>query len=153
VSTGPLHVKFCCYFRIRNTERRAPPPLLLLLLLLLYQVMVDTVDETEDTPNSSSSSSSSPMLQVSPEGIPLIHPKQQQQQQGGGSSAGQGLAAAPSDQGLNLRFVLSPGPTPAAQLLVNRRLEALGQGSQQQQQQPQMQAVEVGGLGMGGVFD
>lgn len=119
---------------------------------------MDTVDETEDNPTSSSSSisRSSQLPTVSPEGIPLVHPKQQQKQQQGSSSsdsnADQG-SAAPSDEGLNLRFVLSPGPTPAAQLLVKRRLEALGQGSQQhqQQQQPETQAVEVSCCG-GGVI-
>jgi hypothetical protein len=114
------------------------------VLLVLLQVMVDTVNDAEtQAASADSSSSSSSSSHQTPEGIPLVQtqplqvqqqPHTQQQQQQGPS--------APSGEGTHLRFVLSPRPTPAAQLLVNRRLEALGQlGSQQQQQQPA--AIEV----------
>lgn len=111
--------------------------------------MVDTVEgDAEDTSSSSggtndNSSSPTSAVQQSYEGIPLVQTqpvqlqKQSRQQQG----------SAPSDQGLHLRFVLSPNPTPAAQLLVQRRLEALEgttsqQTKQQQAQQPGPQHAE-----------
>jgi SAM-dependent MidA family methyltransferase len=53
-------------------------------------------------------------------------------------AAGAGGSAADTS-GLHLRFVLSPSPTPASQLLVKRRLEALSQ----EQQQAHAHAIEV----------
>jgi len=116
------------------------------------QVMVDTVDgDAEDTSSSGStignSSSPTPAVQQSYEGIPMVQTqpvqlqKQSRQQQGSAGTPDQG--SAPSDQGLHLRFVLSPNPTPAAQLLVQRRLEALEGTTAQQTVQQQGQQQEL----------
>ncbi|KAF6264206.1 S-adenosyl-L-methionine-dependent methyltransferase [Scenedesmus sp. NREL 46B-D3] len=126
-------------------------------------VMVDTADsqQSDDLQLVNSSNSSS-----SPEGVPLVQqqqqqqqqqliippghiPQQQQQQAQQGSYAStqqqqQQQQPGADQQDLHLRFVLSPSPTPASQLLVPRRLAAL----QQQQQTAVSEAVEVGAHAM-----
>jgi hypothetical protein len=119
--------------------------------------MVDTADHVHDDSASSSSSGggggSSIGQRLSPEGIPLVS--------GGGSSSSSSTAAPAGSLDAqqrqqaqqqqqqqqssphHLRFVLSPKPTPAAQLLVQRRLAALPEAQRQQYSN----ALEVRGSG------
>ncbi|KAF8068163.1 midA [Scenedesmus sp. PABB004] len=95
------------------------------------EVMVDAADE----PHRASSASH--------DGIPLVQQPQQPQQPPPGSP--QQPPPGQQDAGLHLRYVLSPGPTPASALLVPRRLAAL-QRYGQRLEHPD--AIEVGARAM-----